>query len=137
MHAYALEPGTPEAAVRAEMRDTLQRIYPELRGAATLGEEFLTADDCPLHDTGPWAARPGVVTPDRAVVLAGDGIRCDFPVALMERAATTGLLAANVLLDGWGVAGHDIWTVPLRSRVGRGSAGRPKVAGQDAVARSA
>jgi hypothetical protein len=31
-------------------------------------------------------------------VLAGDGIRCDFLVALMERAATTGLLAANQLL---------------------------------------
>jgi isorenieratene synthase len=50
------------------------------------------------------------------VVLAGDGIRCDFPVALMERAATTGFLAANQLLDGWGLAGHDLWTVPMSSR---------------------
>jgi len=49
-------------------------------------------------------------------VLAGDGIRCDFPVALMERAATTGFLAANQLLSTYGVAGHDLWTVPMHSR---------------------
>jgi isorenieratene synthase len=49
-------------------------------------------------------------------VLAGDGIRCDFPVALMERAATTGFLAANQLLYIYGVAGHDLWTVPMGSR---------------------
>jgi carotenoid phi-ring synthase / carotenoid chi-ring synthase len=58
-----------------------------------------------------------VTTPDPRVVLAGDGVRCDYPVALMERAATTGLLAANRLLAGWGLAGHDLWSVPLRSRL--------------------
>ena len=50
------------------------------------------------------------------MVLAGDGIRCDYPVALMERAATTGWLAANALLAPEGVAGHDLWTVPMTSR---------------------
>ena len=49
-------------------------------------------------------------------MLAGDGIRCDYPVALMERAATTGFLAANQLLAGWGLAGHDLWTVPTSTR---------------------
>ena len=49
-------------------------------------------------------------------MLAGDGIRCDYPVALMERAATTGWLAANPLLVREGVAGHDLWTVPMASR---------------------
>ena len=59
---------------------------------------------------------PGVVTPDPRIVLAGDGIRCALPVALMERAATTGWLAADELLRGWGVAGHGVWTVPVRHR---------------------
>jgi len=49
-------------------------------------------------------------------VLAGDGVRCEFPVALMERAATTGFQAADVLLERWGLAGHELWTVPLRGR---------------------
>jgi len=57
-----------------------------------------------------------VRTPEPGLVLAGDGIRIDLPVALMERAATTGLHAANTLLQSWGLAGHDIWTVPTRGR---------------------
>ena len=73
-------------------------------------------DDCPLVGTGPWTRRPEVTTPDPRVVLAGDGVRCDYPVALMERAATTGFLAANALLAGWALAGHELWTVPMASR---------------------
>ena len=57
-----------------------------------------------------------MATPQRGLTLAGDGIRIDLPVALMERAATTGLAAANTLLDQFGVAGHDIYTVPVRGR---------------------
>ena len=69
-----------------------------------------------LAGTDPWADRPGVETPDPRVVLAGDGIRCDYPVALMERAATTGWLAANLLLQRRGLPGHDLWTVPMQGR---------------------
>jgi len=50
------------------------------------------------------------------LALAGDGVRVDLPVALMERAATTGWLAANHLLASWGAAGHDVVTVPVRGR---------------------
>jgi isorenieratene synthase len=49
-------------------------------------------------------------------MLAGDGIRIDLPVALMERAATTGWSAANRLLDSWGVAGQALYTVPTAGR---------------------
>jgi isorenieratene synthase len=47
------------------------------------------------------------------LVLAGDWVACDLPVALMERAATTGFLAANTLLNRWGVQGQDVWTTPM------------------------
>ncbi|MBD9736100.1 isorenieratene synthase, partial [Streptomyces sp. H28] len=47
---------------------------------------------------------------------AGDAIRCDLPVALMERAATTGFLAANALLEAWDVRGQVLWTVPRAGR---------------------
>jgi isorenieratene synthase len=49
-------------------------------------------------------------------VLAGDLARIDLPVALMERAATTGFAAANQLLGRWGVAGTPLWTVPTTGR---------------------
>ncbi|PRC59614.1 isorenieratene synthase, partial [Mycobacterium sp. ITM-2017-0098] len=63
-----------------------------------------------------FASRPTVTTPHHGLALAGDGIRIDLPVALMERAATTGLAAANPLLDHFGLAGHDMYTVPVRGR---------------------
>ena len=116
LHAYALQGLTDEAAVRAELRSQLDVLYPELAGAEVLAEEWLVSEDCPLASTAPWQLRPEVVTPDPRVVLAGDGVRCDYPVALMERAATTGWLAANALLARESVGGHDLWTVPMRSR---------------------
>lgn len=115
VHAYALPPGDDEA-VRRSLRTELARVYPETAEAQVLAEEWLVEDDCPLVGTRPWRRRPEVATPDQRLVLAGDGIRCDYPVALMERAATTGFLAANRLLTRWDLAGHDLWTVPTSSR---------------------
>jgi isorenieratene synthase len=116
LHAYALQPGATEAAVKAELLHQLHVLYPETAGAAIAAEEWLLSEDCPLSSTAPWQLRPEVPTSDPRVVLAGDGVRCDYPVALMERAATTGWLAANALLAREGVAGHDLWTVPMSSR---------------------
>jgi carotenoid phi-ring synthase / carotenoid chi-ring synthase len=116
LHAYALPEQPDDPVLKDRLLGELRRIYPELEPATILAEEWLVNDDCPLWGTDPWAQRPTVRTPDPRIVLAGDGIRCDFPVALMERAATTGFLAANQLLGGYGLAGHDLWTVPMRSR---------------------
>ena len=76
-------------------------------------------DDCTLIGPSRWDDRPGVRTPSPRLMIAGDWVRCDYPVALMERAATTGFLAANALLEGWGAAGHDLWTVPMQGLLGR------------------
>jgi isorenieratene synthase len=116
LHAYALPEGVDAARVREELREQLHRVHPELRGAGVEHEEWLLRDDCPLAGTDPWADRPGVLTPDPRVVLAGDGVRCELPVALMERAATTGWQAANALLSRRGLPGHDLWSVPTRGR---------------------
>ncbi len=118
LHAYALADGVDEIALKGEMRAQLERIYPELAGVRVIDEQWLVRADCPLVSTGPWAHRPTVTTPDPRVVLAGDGVRCDYPVALMEGAATTGWLAADALLAGWGMPGHGVWTVPTSSRFG-------------------
>ncbi|MGI8456976.1 MAG: FAD-dependent oxidoreductase [Propionibacteriaceae bacterium] len=115
LHAYAMT-AEPDV-VRAELLTQLTRIYPETAAAQTVAEQWLVRDDCPLVGTEPWASRPEVSTPDPRLVLAGDGIRCDFPVALMERATTTGFLAANQLLAGWGRSGHELWTVPMSARI--------------------
>jgi carotenoid phi-ring synthase / carotenoid chi-ring synthase len=76
----------------------------------------LCRSDCPRFAPGDHAARPTVATCHPALALAGDGIRIDLPVALMERAATTGWSAANHLLTHFGLAGHDLHTVPVEGR---------------------
>jgi isorenieratene synthase len=116
LHAYALIGQPDDRELKDQLLAELHRVYPELRAATILAEEWLINGDCLLWGTDPWQQRLTVQTPHPRIMLAGDGIRCDFPVALMERAATTGLLAANGLLVNWSLAGHDLWTVPMRSR---------------------
>ena len=116
LHAYALVGERDERDLKDQLLAELHRVYPELQAATVVADEWLVRDDCPLWGTDPWEQRLTVPTPRPRIVLAGDGIRCDFPVALMERAATTGFLAANQVLHIYGLAGHDLWTVPMRSR---------------------
>ncbi|MET3807703.1 isorenieratene synthase [Nakamurella sp. UYEF19] len=117
LHAYALPDDGDDLDLQRQLRDQLSLVYPETTAAQVVSSQWLVSDDCPLVDASPWIDRPEVTTPDPRVVMAGDGLRCDLPVALMERAATTGWIAANTLLSGWGVAGHDLWTVPMRGRI--------------------
>ncbi len=129
LHAYALPDGQDDAArasLRAELIEQLARAYPETATLEVVAEEFLISDDCALFTPTGWSRRPGVATPHPGLVLAGDWVRCDYPVALMERAATTGVLAANTLLSSWGVAGEDLWTVPMRGLLKPRSARSPQ-----------
>lgn len=114
LHGYSVTGEDDE--VRDGLLARMYELYPETVGATIVDERLLRRDDCPSFGPGDFDRRPTVVTPDPRVVLAGDGIRIDLPVALMERAATTGSTAANHLLDGFGLAGHALHTVPNRGR---------------------
>lgn len=124
LHAYsaAVPDGVDEDAWTAELRRRclarLHEIYPETAHARISGELVRWRADCPLFGVGDFARRPAVATPVDGLVLAGDGIRIDLPVALMERAASTGWQAANRLLAGWRLAGHPLETVPTAGRLG-------------------
>ncbi|MGH3501252.1 MAG: FAD-dependent oxidoreductase, partial [Nocardioidaceae bacterium] len=108
LHAYAVHHQVMPESLRAE----LQRAYPETAGLRVVDERHERRADCPLFPPGEFAHRPRIRTPDPNVMLAGDLVRVDLPVALMERAATSGLLAANGLLEQWGIRGHEAWSVP-------------------------
>ncbi|MEQ3549401.1 FAD-dependent oxidoreductase [Pseudonocardia nematodicida] len=124
LHAYsaAVPDGVDEADWTAELRQRclarLHELYPETAQARIVGELVQWRADCPMFGLGDFARRPTVDTPVDGLVLAGDGIRIDLPVALMERAASTGWQAANRLLAGWGLAGHPLETVPTSGRLG-------------------
>jgi len=116
LHAYAADGGDP-AELRPRLVRRLHGLYPESARARIVAESAQWRRDCPLFAPGSFARRPHVRTPFGGLVLAGDGIRIDLPVALMERAASTGWHAANCLLAGWGLAGHSLCTVPNRGRL--------------------
>ncbi|ANY09278.1 FAD-dependent oxidoreductase [Pseudonocardia sp. HH130630-07] len=119
LHAYAATGGGDAAPpeLRRRCLARLHEIYPETAAAGTVGELVEWRADCPMFGVGDFARRPGVGTPVDGLVLAGDGIRIDLPVALMERAASTGWQAANRLLAGWRLAGHPLETVPTTGRL--------------------
>ncbi len=112
LHSYAAVSESPVGAAIGRLHE----LYPETAAARVVHERELRRSDCPLFAPGMYPHRPTVATPHPGLVLAGDGIRIDLPVALMERAATTGWSAANRLLGSWGLAGHELCTVPTRGR---------------------
>ncbi|MGE2718869.1 FAD-dependent oxidoreductase [Mycolicibacterium celeriflavum] len=114
LHSYAVTDGTDDVLERLPIR--MRELYPETADAKIVGERVLCRQDCPRFAPGDFARRPTVETPHAGLALAGDGIRIDLPVALMERAATTGWSAANLLLKRFGLTGHDLQTVPTEGR---------------------
>ena len=116
VHSYSVMDPPPFEGLREKMLSRLHQIYPETAEAGIVSERILFKQDCPLFSPGSHAHRPTVETPVPGLMLAGDGIRIDLPVALMERAATTGWTAANRLLSGWGITGHTLYTVPVQGR---------------------
>lgn len=120
LHAYALpsdgDGDVNRDALARRLRAELARVYPETDNLGVVHEELLIERDCALMAPGSRSDRPDVITPIDGLTLAGDWVRCDLPIALMERAATTGWMAANALLDRWGVAGHELWSVPITRR---------------------
>ena len=101
LHAYAVPETASEADIRAALLRGLHRLYPETRAARVVDDAFLLRRDCPAFAPGSHARRPGVVTPHPALYLAGDYVRIDQPSALMERAAASGITAANAILQRW------------------------------------
>lgn len=122
VHSYsvAVDPDSGDEEAVARLRDSmlarLHQLYPETARAGIVAERLLLKQDCPLFSPGSFARRPTVDTGVPGLMLAGDGIRIDLPVALMERAATTGWSAANRLLAGWGINGHTLHSVPVHGR---------------------
>ncbi|MGW2228220.1 FAD-dependent oxidoreductase [Streptomyces formicae] len=118
LHAYAVPETAAPADVENRLVDRMNQVYPETRRARIVDARHEWRRDCPLFPVGSYHRRPTVRSPHPWLTLAGDAVRCALPVALMERAATTGFLAANALLADRGIQGQVLWTVP---RAGRSS----------------
>lgn len=109
LHAYGLEEPFAEDELKAELWRGLVTCYPELAGARTLHEVWLLKRDCPSFPVGSLGTRPTVATSTPGLALAGDYVRLPFPSALMERAVTSGLMAANHVLARWSVVEEPVY----------------------------
>lgn len=114
LQAFGLDGERDDASIRVELKATLGKLYPELDGTEPLHEVYLRGADGPSFAPGSGATRARVATPYGNIALAGDHVKVPFPSALMERAASSGILAANALLDRWDVRGEVLYTIPPR-----------------------
>jgi isorenieratene synthase len=114
VHAYGVDDRVSETELREDFVHQLHDLYPETAAAKPLHELFLLRRDCASFAPGSYAHRTPVETPFPGLALAGDFVRLPFPSALMERATTSGFLAAGRLLDPWHVRPEQLWSVPDR-----------------------
>jgi isorenieratene synthase len=111
LHAYAAEDGLGAEAAADRMWAELGGLWPEARDLRVLDRETRVGHDAPGFPPGSDATRPGVRTGDPTLLLAGDWVRLPFASALMERAATTGVLAANDVLAAHGARAEPVTTI--------------------------
>lgn len=99
LHAYAIAPEQlrPESEIREVMLRELHEMFPETRSAKLLHELFMMQSNFTRWAPGDHASRPGTETPLPNLFLAGDWVRTEAPVFLMEAAAFTGRMAANAI----------------------------------------
>ena len=114
LHSYACDDSLDATTAASRMWTELGALWPEVRGMRVLEADSRVGRDAPGFPPGSDATRPSVLTDAPGVRLAGDWVRLDFPSALMERAAVSGVLAANDVLAAYGVRAEPVDTVRPR-----------------------
>jgi carotenoid phi-ring synthase / carotenoid chi-ring synthase len=114
LHAYACPPGVAATELGAAMLAELRRLWPEIRALHPVDQYCHVGTDAAGFPVGGHATTPGVRTAVPGLTLAGDWVATPFPCALMERAAATGIRAANTILAARGYRAEPVWSVPPR-----------------------
>lgn len=114
LHAYACPPGVAATELGAAMLAELNQLWPETRHLRPVDQHHHVGTDAAGFPVGGHAITPGVRTAVPGLRLAGDWVATPFPSALMERAAATGIGAANVILATHGYRTEPVWSVPPR-----------------------
>jgi carotenoid phi-ring synthase / carotenoid chi-ring synthase len=119
LHAYACPPGLDAVRLGATMLAELGRLWPETQCLRQVDQYCRVGTDAAAFPVGGYAITPGVRTAVPGLTLAGDWVGTPFPSALMERAAATGIGAANVILAARGHRTEPVWSVPPRGMLAR------------------
>jgi len=116
LHAYT--PPADEARDPERLEETLidrmRAAFPELREMTIRHRYRQVKWDFPGFPVGKGPHQLGTTTAVPGVYLAGDWVRMDAPVALMEGAVASGIAAANAVFAEERLARDPIWSVPAQ-----------------------
>lgn len=129
LHCYSVPDDLPDDAVKTALLTELFEHFPEIAGAQVARENFQLRQDFTAYHVGMDACRPEVETGISGLYCAGDWVKLPFPAMLLEGACSSGVLAANCILEKDGVQTEKVLSVPLRGLMAgmKSPKGRTKV----------
>ena len=113
LHAYCYKERqfpTQEDLLRT-FEAELYEVVPALKEAQMLHKQLVNQKNFAGFPPGSFANRPTTVTPVPNLMFAGDWVKMPFPCGLMERAVSSGLLAANAILHQEGAQRRPLYSV--------------------------
>jgi len=113
LHSYACTAAEVHEAT-ARMRAELAALWPETAAAGVVHLQQRMEATAPTFPPGSAGTRPTVTGDARGVRIAGDHVDTEFLTGLMERAAFTGVLAANDVLAEVGAGPEELRGIPQR-----------------------
>lgn len=113
LHCYAVPDEVADESISSMLFEETVRRF-DLRGARIVHGDLQLRRDFPAFHVGRHATRPTVDTGTEGLYLAGDWVEQSFPTMLMEGAFTAGLIAANRVLDRYGLAKARVESIPHR-----------------------
>ncbi|MEB3337317.1 MAG: FAD-dependent oxidoreductase [Leptolyngbyaceae bacterium] len=113
LHAYCYkEKEFPtQEALLTTFEQELYEIVPTLQQATILHRELVNQKNFSGYPPHSYANRPETSSGVPNLLFAGDWVKMPFPCGLMERAVSSGLLAANAILHEEGVQRRPLLTV--------------------------
>ncbi len=113
LHAYCYkEKEFPnQQTLLTTFEEELYEIVPSLKEATMLHRELVNQKNFSGYPPGSYAERPETASGISNLIFAGDWVKMPFPCGLMERAISSGLLAANGILHQEGLQRRSLFSV--------------------------
>lgn len=113
LHAYCYKEAEfpTQEALLATFEQELYELVPDLKEAKILHRELVNQKNFSGFPPGSYAQRPATRSGAGNLMFAGDWVKMPFPCGLMERAISSGLLAANEICHEEGLQRRTLLTV--------------------------
>lgn len=113
LHAYCYKEREfpTQQALLATFEQELYEIVPPLESATLLHRELVNQKNFAGFPPNSYSDRPETATLVSNLMFAGDWVKMPFPCGLMERAVSSGLLAANEIVHREGLQRRTLLTV--------------------------